>query len=209
MAHSLLQFTSPFQKKGTQKASVRTSAQGRASRRESSTTVQEASRTSRSKASQSRASQTRARTKTSQPTGGLRERCAQLMLTVRGRITGPLKILLIMLGILVAAAVTFYSPTRDLYRAWRQKMIYQAELEILLKENESYKEDISRLQTREGIEEEARRRGYVGEGEIPVVVIEDGAQESSVKEHMTQDNPWYIEVGDKLFGYTPENQGRS
>lgn len=107
---------------------------------------------------------------------------------------------LIALGIVLVVLVALYVPAKGLYSAWRTQGTRQAQLDELNASNEEYRSDISRLQSREGIEDEARKRGYVSEGETSVIVEglpeEDGASESAQEEL-----PWYIELGDVVFQY--------
>ena len=68
--------------------------------------------------------------------------------------------------------------------------------------------EVDRLQSREGIEDEARKRGYVLPGEQPVMVegleVDDrGTADSSASavQSRSDDNPWYIDVLDFIFSY--------
>lgn len=107
----------------------------------------------------------------------------------------------LVLGVLMA----MYGPVQTYYRAWRAGQDLQAQLDELNASNEQYKDDIQALQTREGIEDEARRRGYVTNGETKVVVdgLNDGSDDSSQSSDGDQQaqKPWYIELGDKVFHY--------
>ena len=75
------------------------------------------------------------------------------------------------------------------------------ELAELAKTNEQYQSDIDRLQSREGIEDEARRRGYVAEGESEIVV--DGTLPTDADQDGARDEgiPWYLALGDFVFQY--------
>lgn len=101
--------------------------------------------------------------------------------------------------------MAMYGPVQTYYRAWRAGQDLQAQLDELNASNEQYKDDIQALQTREGIEDEARRRGYVTNGETKVVVdgLNDGSDDSSQSSDGDQQaqKPWYIELGDKVFHY--------
>lgn len=111
----------------------------------------------------------------------------------------PLAVVLVAL-VLVAA---LYGPTCDLYRAWRTTSTREAELSQIEDSNDAYQAEIDRLQTREGIEDEARRRGYVADGETSVVV--EGLEETSDDaDATTDDTPWYLRLGDTIFGYEAE-----
>ena len=64
---------------------------------------------------------------------------------------------------------------------------------------DEYQQDIDRLQTREGIEDEARKRGYVSEGETGVIA--EGLPEDQEAEEAPAELPWYLAVGDFVFQY--------
>lgn len=94
----------------------------------------------------------------------------------------------------------FYGPAKNLYQAWRTEGIRQAELSELTAANETYQQDIDRLQTREGIEDEARRRGYVAEGEKSIVV-EGLETEGDAQGEVEDETPWYLRLTDTIFQY--------
>ena len=108
---------------------------------------------------------------------------------------------LVVIAVLLIIFAALYAPAQGLYCAWRDRGVQQEELAELTKTNEQYQSDIDRLQTREGIEDEARRRGYVAEGESEIVVDgtlpEDGQQDDSAAEGL----PWYLALGDFVFQY--------
>lgn len=108
---------------------------------------------------------------------------------------------LLVAAVFVALILTFYGPCKTYYKAWRAGLDLQDQLTDLNSSNDQYKSDIQSLQTREGIEDEARRRGYVSEGETKVVVegLSDDADDypSSTEAEL----PWYIQLGDKVFHY--------
>ncbi len=108
---------------------------------------------------------------------------------------------LLVVAVFVALILTFYGPCKTYYKAWRAGLDLQDQLSDLNSSNDQYKSDIQSLQTREGIEDEARRRGYVSEGETKVVVdgLSDDADASSVDTE--SELPWYIQLGDKVFHY--------
>lgn len=97
--------------------------------------------------------------------------------------------------------VSIYPPAQGLYRAWRDQGVQQETLDGLNASIEEYQGDISRLQTREGIEDEARRRGFVDEGEVGVVL--EGAPEESDDAPANEGEalPWYVALGDVVFQY--------
>ena len=110
------------------------------------------------------------------------------------------KLLCIVVGVLVAAAVLLYGPAATYYRAWRAGLDLQAQYDALAQSNDQIQQQNDALLTREGIEEEARRRGYVGAGETGVVV-EGLPDDSASSFDATPEYPWYVGVGDVIFGY--------
>lgn len=110
------------------------------------------------------------------------------------------KLLCIVVGVLVAAAVLLYGPAATYYRAWRARLDLQAQYDALAQSNDQIQQQNDALLTREGIEEEARRRGYVGAGETGVVV-EGLPDDSASSSDATPEYPWYVGVGDVIFGY--------
>ncbi len=114
------------------------------------------------------------------------------------------------LGVALAVAVLF-APLRDLYIANRRLDTLQETYDALLAENDSIRAQLESLQTREGIENEARARGYVEPGETKVVVNglpqseEEDAATAAVHDIELPDNrPWYVRTLDSIFGYEPE-----
>lgn len=110
------------------------------------------------------------------------------------------KLLCIAVGVLVAAALLLYGPAATYYRAWRAGLDLQAQYDALAQSNDQIQQQNDALLTRKGIEEEARRRGYVGAGETGVVV-EGLPDDSTGSSDATPEYPWYVGVGDVIFGY--------
>lgn len=110
------------------------------------------------------------------------------------------KLLCIAVGALVAAALLLYGPAATYYRAWRAGLDLQAQYDALAQSNDQIQQQNDALLTRKGIEEEARRRGYVGAGETGVVV-EGLPDDSTSSSDTTPEYPWYVGVGDVIFGY--------
>ena len=119
------------------------------------------------------------------------------------------KRLMVALVAIALALVFVYGPLRNLYVAKRDALRLQAQYEALNETNEGIEGDIGSLQSREGIEDEARRRGYVEEGEVSINVegldIEDDSATTSQVDSSYGANayeaPWYIEVLDVIFLY--------
>lgn len=115
----------------------------------------------------------------------------------------------------VVALVMVYGPARDYYVAWRRQSALQATYDAVSSDNDALQGDVDRLQSREGIEDEARRHGYGYSGESTIDVEglpDDSANQGSnpidgeVQAQET-DQPWYIRLGDVVFGYSPDSAG--
>ena len=120
--------------------------------------------------------------------------------------------------IVVALVVALYSPVKALYGAHRTNAVLAERLDAATASATQLQGEVDSLMTREGIEDEARRRGYVGEGETAVEVggIEDSGSattdesvtgDSSQTQGQDAQDPWYVSVLDCIFGYDPSTQG--
>lgn len=117
---------------------------------------------------------------------------------------------------LLVAAVALYSPVRNYYVARRTGQVLQVKYDQLSDENASLTHDVNRLQTKQGIEDEARKRGYVSTDEIgkdpdhpdsPSIVEAQSAttqKDPSAPRVYPDDRPWHIKALDRLFFYDPE-----
>lgn len=106
------------------------------------------------------------------------------------------------LALVVVTLAMLYRPTRGLYIAWRTGYMLESRREALAEENRELEAEVELLMTREGIEDAARRHGYVMPGETSVRV--EGLEEEPAPEpdgEVEQDIPWYIRLGDVLFFY--------
>lgn len=118
--------------------------------------------------------------------------------------------LAVVLVAVVFTVLMLFAPVRNLYLAHRRLETLQATYAALQTENESIRNELSVLQTREGIENEARERGYVLEGETKVVVDGlsepqvDGAAQAIAPIELPDNRTWYIRFLDTVFGYEPE-----
>ena len=110
--------------------------------------------------------------------------------------------LLVCVGVALVVLVALYGPARDLYCAWRLQDGKQETLDGLNQSIDEYQQDIDRLQTREGIEDEARKRGYVEDGEVGVTAV--GLPEDEQTNDEDQELPWYLALGDFVFQYREE-----
>lgn len=108
-----------------------------------------------------------------------------------------------------------YPPARDYYVAWRTQSELQATYDAVSADNSALQSDVDRLQSREGIEDEARKHGYAYEGENTLDVQglsgDDSNQGSNPLDGEVQaeqtDLPWYVRLGDIVFFYTPGSAG--
>lgn len=131
---------------------------------------------------------------------------------------------LVVAGVILTCVLFLYQPLRSLYVARRNEQVLTEQLAQMNATNNSLQSDIGALQTREGIEDAARRLGYVGEGETAVNVegidssAGDALSDSSTSvagtagssgssdssdAASTSDDPWYVRIGDFIFGYDP------
>ena len=118
---------------------------------------------------------------------------------------------------IVALALMLYPPLKALYGASRTNALLSTQLSSVTATNDTLQGEVDNLMTREGIEDEARRRGYVTEGDTPVDMsgVEDsgGASSDSTvstdESASTASDPWYVSALDFIFGYDPADQGVS
>ena len=125
--------------------------------------------------------------------------------------------LCIVVGVIVAVLVALYPPAKALYGARRTNAVLAQRLDAATSSAQTLQSEVDSLMTREGIEDEARRRGYVQEGDTAVDM--DGVTDSgsaTTDESVTNDSstttdeqptPWYTSALDFIFGYDPSTQG--
>lgn len=120
-----------------------------------------------------------------------------------------------MATVLVAVAM-LYPPARAYYAAARVNSVLSSQLYDINASNDSLQSDVSSLMTKEGIEDEARRRGYVSKGDTAVDMsgVSDSGGATSDQASATSDDtassaaePWYLSALDAFFGYDPSTQG--
>ena len=101
-----------------------------------------------------------------------------------------------------------YPPIRGYYHAVREHdelLLNQQKLEEDQKRLES---EVQGLQTKEGIIDEAHKQGLVsGDEESARVEGLDKKKDENTVQH--PDYPWYIKVGDFVFGFTPGDSGNT
>lgn len=120
-----------------------------------------------------------------------------------------------MATVLVVVAM-LYPPARAYYAAARVNSVLSSQLYDVNASNDSLQSDVSSLMTKEGIEDEARRRGYVSKGDTAVDMsgVSDSGGATSDQASATSDDtassaaePWYLSALDAFFGYDPSTQG--
>ncbi len=109
-------------------------------------------------------------------------------------------VIVIVLAVIAAVVLAVYPPAKTYYVAWRTGSDLQVTYDNLSQSNENLQSDLERLQTKEGIEDEARKKGYVSPGETAVNV--EGLPDDSATDQTQEEKPWYIQWGDVIFGYT-------
>jgi len=120
----------------------------------------------------------------------------------------PFAIPLIVLGVLVVSFFMLSGPVRMYYAAWRDSELTQVEYDAVVQQNLELKDELERLQTLDGIEDEARRRGYAYPDEEALIVdnlveekVADPAKvEEAIREY-EESLPWYIGILDTVLGY--------
>ncbi len=116
--------------------------------------------------------------------------------------------LVVFLGVVIFLLVGLYPPIRGYYHAVREHdelLLSQQKLEEDQKRLES---EVQGLQTKEGIIDEAHKQGLVSGGEESARVegLDKKKDENTVQR---PDYPWYIKVGDFVFGFTPGDSGNT
>ena len=116
------------------------------------------------------------------------------------------RVVLLVIALFIGLILTMYGPAKTYYCAWRKGQDLQAQLDATNASNDQLKADIQNYMTPEGIKDLARSRGYVSEGETKVVVEgldegADGSASSTDGADQQAEQPWYIELGDKVFHY--------
>ena len=116
--------------------------------------------------------------------------------------------LVVFLGIVIFLIVGLYSPVRGYYHAVREHDELLFNQQKLEEETKRLLQDVQRLQTKEGIIDEAHKQGMVSRDEESARVegLEKKKDENTVQH---PDYPWYIKVGDFIFGFSPENSGNT
>lgn len=109
---------------------------------------------------------------------------------------------------ILLAIIMLFGPVRTYYAAWRDSGRLEAEYEALSQQNAELMEQLDRLQSLDGIEDEARRRGYAYPDEEVLIVdgleeekLADPAKVEAAVESHEEMQPWYVNFLDNLLGY--------
>ncbi len=118
----------------------------------------------------------------------------------------------IIAAVVIATVVMLYGPACNLYAAWRSGLDLQATYDATTQSNDQLTSDVNALMTPEGVQDLARERGYVGEGETGVVVegLSDDSTEATpmgTGTVVSADVPWYVGVADTIFQYHAGSTG--
>lgn len=123
----------------------------------------------------------------------------------------------IALAVIALLVIAIYPPLCSLYSAARTNAVLSEKLADVNEQLNALTGDVSKLTSEDGLKDEARRLGYVEEGETAVDMegVEDSGSarsDTTVMEESKEtevENPWYIVVGDFIFRYDAETQGIS
>ena len=117
------------------------------------------------------------------------------------------RVIVTVFAVVLVAVVGLYGPARDYYVARRTGEVLQQKYDDIASQNSVLTADVQRLQTKEGIEDEARKRGYVLQGETAVTVegLSDHSQsDPSAVDAYQDDRSMTTKLLDTVFGYDPE-----
>ena len=138
-----------------------------------------------------------------------RERAASGAQTARERATSARewaaahRRLWIVLAVVVAVLAAVYGPAQRYYVSVRTTQDLQVKYAALKSQNKDLQSDVDTLMSKEGIEDQARKNGYVYPGEKGVEVkgLKEDGKDPSAAITYKDDRAWYTKVLDVLFGY--------
>ena len=109
----------------------------------------------------------------------------------------------IVLAVVLAVAAALYGPAQRYYVSMRTTQDLQVKYAALKSQNKDLKSDVDTLMSKEGIEDQARKNGYVYPGEKGVEVkgLKEDGKDPSAAITYKDDRAWYTKVLDVLFGY--------
>lgn len=116
--------------------------------------------------------------------------------------------LVIFLGVIIFLLVGLYPPIRGYYHAVREHDELLLNQQKLEEDQKRLVSEVQGLQTKEGIIDEAHKQGLVSGGEESARVEGlDKKKDENTVQH--PDYPWYIKVGDFIFGFSAGNSGNT
>ena len=116
--------------------------------------------------------------------------------------------LVVFLGVVIFLLVGLYPPIRGYYHAVREHDELLLNQQKLEEDQKRLEAEVNSLQTKSGIEDEAHKRGLVSGGEESARVEGlDKKKDENTVQH--PDYPWYIKVGDFIFGFSAGNSGNT
>jgi len=125
---------------------------------------------------------------------------------------GAHRLPVIIATVVIVTVIMLYGPACNLYAAWRSGFDLQATYDATTQSNDQLTSEVDALMTPEGVQDLARERGYVGEGETGVVV--EGLSDTSADATpmgtgtvVSADVPWYVNVADVIFQYHTDTSG--
>lgn len=116
--------------------------------------------------------------------------------------------LMVFLGVVIFLLVGLYPPIRGYYHAVREHDELLLNQQKLDEDQKRLESEVQGLQTKEGIIDEAHKQGLVSGGEESARVVGlDKKKDDTTAQH--PEYPWYIKVGDFVFGFSPGNSGNT
>ena len=116
--------------------------------------------------------------------------------------------LVVFLGVVIFLLVGLYPPIRGYYHAVREHDELLLNQQKLEEDQKRLVSEVQGLQTKEGIIDEAHKQGLVSGGEESARVEGlDKKKDENTVQH--PDYPWYIKVGDFIFGFSTGNSGNT
>ena len=215
--------TAPRSRSGRAQSS---NARRRSSRGASSSRATAARSVGAASASRMRTHSERRAQRTAEPTSGVASNVASKAADVASGATsvasstvsraeefaGAHRLPVIIAAVVIAAVVMLYGPACNLYAAWRSGLDLQATYDATTQSNDQLSSEVDALMTPEGVQDLARERGYVGEGETGVVVegLSDGSADAApmgTGTVVSADVPWYVSAADVIFQYHADSSG--
>ncbi|MGN0075885.1 MAG: septum formation initiator family protein [Parafannyhessea sp.] len=116
------------------------------------------------------------------------------------------KRLWVALAIVAALVAALYGPAQQYYTSMRRTQDLQTKYAALKSQNKDLSSDVKTLMTKSGIEDQARKNGYVypGEKTVKVTGLKEDGKDPSAAITYKDDRTWYVKVLDVLFGYDRE-----